>query len=59
MVDDLLPVSREGTLMCTFSTTKGELWASIIEKAVKIKIWFFKMSCLLILHKVHEINGWI
>ncbi|ORE22938.1 cysteine proteinase [Rhizopus microsporus] len=33
VVDDLLPVSREGTLMCTFSTTKGELWASIIEKA--------------------------
>lgn len=34
IVDDLLPVSREGTLMCTFSTNKGELWASIIEKAV-------------------------
>lgn len=34
VVDDLLPVSREGTLMCTFSTNKGELWASIIEKAV-------------------------
>ncbi|KAI7894172.1 uncharacterized protein EV154DRAFT_415548 [Mucor mucedo] len=33
VVDDLLPVSREGTLMCTFSTNKGELWASIIEKA--------------------------
>lgn len=34
VVDDLLPISREGTLMCTFSTNKGELWASIIEKAV-------------------------
>ncbi|KAI9253001.1 hypothetical protein BY458DRAFT_522456 [Sporodiniella umbellata] len=33
IVDDLLPISREGTLMCTFSTNKGELWASIIEKA--------------------------
>ncbi|CAO3701156.1 unnamed protein product [Rhizopus stolonifer] len=33
VVDDLLPISREGTLMCTFSTNKGELWASIIEKA--------------------------
>ncbi|KAI7902573.1 uncharacterized protein BX663DRAFT_472916 [Cokeromyces recurvatus] len=33
VVDDLLPVSREGTLMCTFSTNKDELWASIIEKA--------------------------
>ncbi|KAF7730256.1 calpain 7 [Apophysomyces ossiformis] len=33
VVDDLLPVSREGTLMCTFSANKEELWASIIEKA--------------------------
>lgn len=36
VVDDLLPVSRDGTLMCTFSTQKEELWASIIEKAVSI-----------------------
>lgn len=33
VVDDLLPISREGTLMCTFSTNRGELWASVIEKA--------------------------
>ncbi|ORZ25281.1 hypothetical protein BCR42DRAFT_445071 [Absidia repens] len=33
VVDDLLPISREGTLMCTFSTNKEEIWSSIIEKA--------------------------
>ncbi|KAI8577511.1 hypothetical protein K450DRAFT_252026 [Umbelopsis ramanniana AG] len=33
IVDDLLPVSRDGTLMCTFSTNHEELWAPIIEKA--------------------------
>ncbi|KAF9976702.1 calpain 7 [Actinomortierella ambigua] len=33
VVDDYLPVSRSGTLMCTFSTNKNELWPSIIEKA--------------------------
>ncbi|KAF0458642.1 cysteine proteinase [Gigaspora margarita] len=33
VIDDLFPVSRDGTLMCTFSTNKGELWPSIIEKA--------------------------
>ncbi|CAG8512546.1 16685_t:CDS:10 [Funneliformis mosseae] len=33
IVDDLLPLSRDGTLMCTFSTNKDELWPSIIEKA--------------------------
>ncbi|KAF9338076.1 calpain 7 [Podila minutissima] len=32
-VDDYLPVSNTGTLMCTFSTNKNELWPSIIEKA--------------------------
>ncbi|KAI9016376.1 hypothetical protein CLU79DRAFT_763565 [Phycomyces nitens] len=33
IVDDLLPLSRQNTLMCTFSADKEELWASIIEKA--------------------------
>ncbi|CAO3624578.1 unnamed protein product [Cunninghamella blakesleeana] len=33
VVDDLLPVSRDNTLMCTFSTNKSEIWPSIIEKA--------------------------
>ncbi|KAI8099416.1 uncharacterized protein BX664DRAFT_321198 [Halteromyces radiatus] len=33
VVDDLLPISRENTLMCTFSTNKEEIWSSIIEKA--------------------------
>ncbi|CAG8611819.1 6340_t:CDS:10 [Cetraspora pellucida] len=33
-IDDLLPVSRDETLMCTFSTNKDELWPSIIEKAM-------------------------
>ncbi|RIA96048.1 hypothetical protein C1645_859517 [Glomus cerebriforme] len=33
VIDDFLPLSRDGTLMCTFSTNKDELWPSIIEKA--------------------------
>ncbi|GES73709.1 calpain-7 [Rhizophagus clarus] len=33
IIDDFLPFSRDGTLMCTFSTNKNELWPSIIEKA--------------------------
>ncbi|KAG0267423.1 calpain 7 [Mortierella polycephala] len=33
VVDDYLPVSKDGTLMCTFSTNKNELWPSIVEKA--------------------------
>ncbi|KAG0348845.1 calpain 7 [Podila humilis] len=33
VVDDYLPVSSTGTLMCTYSTNKNELWPSIVEKA--------------------------
>ncbi|OBZ91745.1 Calpain-7 [Choanephora cucurbitarum] len=52
VVDDLLPVSRDGTLMCTFSTNRGELWPSIIEKAyMKLMGGYdFPGSCL---------TGWI
>ena len=33
VVDDRLPVSRGGDLMCSHSTHREELWVSIIEKA--------------------------
>lgn len=33
VVDDRLPVSRGGELMCSHSTHREELWVSIIEKA--------------------------
>ncbi|TPX33127.1 hypothetical protein SmJEL517_g03958 [Synchytrium microbalum] len=33
LIDDLLPISKDGTLMCTYSTNRNELWSSIIEKA--------------------------
>lgn len=33
IVDDFLPVSKNGGLMCTFSTNGDEIWPSIIEKA--------------------------
>lgn len=59
-MDDLLPISREGTLMCTFSTNKGELWASIIEKAVKkTHTHALSVRLLIFYEKVHETNGWI
>lgn len=33
VVDDLLPVDANGRLLCSASSTPGELWVSIIEKA--------------------------
>ena len=32
-IDDRLPVSRSGRLLCSHSSTPGELWVSLIEKA--------------------------
>ncbi|KAI8612349.1 hypothetical protein BC830DRAFT_1067730 [Chytriomyces sp. MP71] len=33
VVDDFLPLSKSGSLMCTYSTNPNEIWPSIIEKA--------------------------
>ncbi|KAL8615723.1 hypothetical protein ACOMHN_007476 [Nucella lapillus] len=33
IVDDLLPMSKYGDLLCSFSNNKNELWVSILEKA--------------------------
>ena len=32
-IDDFLPMSRDGSLLCSFSNNKNELWVSILEKA--------------------------
>ena len=32
VVDDQLPLSRDGQLMCSHSNVGGEMWVSIIEK---------------------------
>ena len=47
VVDDLLPVSRDGTLMCTFSTNHEELWAPIIEKAVSSDLYYYQCKLLM------------
>jgi hypothetical protein len=60
VVDDFLPISRDRTLMCTFSTNKDELWPSIIEKAVSYSVVFavflFFVNIIFI-YLVFEING--
>ncbi|KAJ3134094.1 calpain 7 [Physocladia obscura] len=33
VVDDYLPISNTGSLMCTYSNNENEIWPSIIEKA--------------------------
>ncbi|XP_076439397.1 calpain-7-like [Babylonia areolata] len=33
IVDDTLPMSKHGDLLCSFSNNKNELWVSVLEKA--------------------------
>lgn len=33
IIDDKLPASKSGQLLCSFSNDRSELWVSLIEKA--------------------------
>ncbi|CAG8675900.1 7027_t:CDS:10, partial [Racocetra persica] len=59
VIDDLFPVSRDGTLMCTFSTNKDELWPSIIEKAYMKLMGGYNFPGSNSGIDLHTLTGWI
>ena len=39
VVDDTLPVGRDGQLLCSYSNNRNEMWVSLIEKAyLKVRL---------------------